>query len=534
MGLVRHRHSHGVLSRASAARTYGIRGAKLLALLAFGPLGLFACHAKPPSDAARAADAAGAAGAAARATAPAVAWSYEVHASSEPRLVLRIDATFVRSQPSPAPHDDGVVVDDAALPFVHDVDYAADGGWRPAPRRDAGGWRAPCVATAAACGVRYTVALEEAGTRLDDIETAWTAGGLVVAPPSTWLVRPVADAASGARFRFHVTADPPLRFATGVHATVDGGPASFEASVASMDGLTFAAFGAFTDDVVTEGDARIEVATASRGLAIDEAGALAWVKSATSSLAAYYGVFRVPHTLVVIAPGERGGTSTRGETLGEGGPSVVVRAANGFTRASIHDDWVLTHELIHVTLPTLGRAHAWLEEGVATYVEPIVRARVGLVTPEQFWRDLVEGLPQGLPEAGDQGLERTHTWGRTYWGGALFCFLADVRIRERTGGARSFDDVLRAFVRMGADTESLWEITRFIEAGDRATGTTVLSELYREMALAPGTVDLGSLWTKLGVHASSRARNANGANAFDDAAPWAAIRRGITDRSGGR
>ena len=61
----------------------------------------------------------------------------------------------------------------------------------------------------------------------------------------------------------------------------------------------------------------------------------------------------------------------------------------------------LTHEMVHLALPSLPDPHHWLEEGLATYVEPIARARALILTPEQAWADLVNGLPQGQPEAGD-------------------------------------------------------------------------------------------------------------------------------------
>jgi predicted metalloprotease with PDZ domain len=184
----------------------------------------------------------------------------------------------------------------------------------------------------------------------------------------------------------------------------------------------------------------------------------------------------------------------------------------------------MTHELLHVVLPSLARQHMWLSEGIPSYVEPIARVRAGLTTPEAVWRDLMVGLPQGLPEAGDQGLERTHTWGRTYWGGSLFCLLADVRIREATGDARSFDDVIRAVVATGADVEAHWEVTRLLDVGDGVTGTGVLHALYRELALAPGAVDLPALWRRLGLRLDGDRLT------FDDAAPLASVRRGIAGR----
>ena len=61
-------------------------------------------------------------------------------------------------------------------------------------------------------------------------------------------------------------------------------------------------------------------------------------------------------------------------------------------------------------------------------------------------------------------------------------------------------------------------------SGTRATGTRVLHDLYRDLALAPGTVDLPAFWRRLGV-----ARR-EGPRAFDDTAPLAAVRRGIEGR----
>jgi hypothetical protein len=301
----------------------------------------------------------------------------------------------------------------------------------------------------------------------------------------------------------------------------DGSSNTFEASTANLDDSSFAVLGPFLEDEIRSAAARVEVVVSPHGLSLSETDVVVWIQTAVDAIAAYLGRFPVDRTLVVVQAG-RPERPTRGETLGAGGPAVLVRAGQGVTGATTRDDWVVTHELLHVVMPSLSREHAWLSEGVPTYVEPIVRVRAGLIAPEKFWQDLVEGLPQGLPQRGDEGLEQTHTWGRTYWGGALFCLVADVAIRERTSGARSLDDVVWATVATGADVEVRWDIERLLDVGDRATGTTVLRDLYRTMALAPGTVDLPGLWLRLGV------RGSGDTVTFDDAAPLAWVRRGIT------
>jgi len=439
-----------------------------------------------------------------------VVWDYDVTASRGGLDGLTVDARFAQMG-----GDASLRVDDDAAPFVHDVAYASGPRWVSVEGRGPP-WKVPC---APGCRVRYRYDLAKAAATLNDPEAAIGASEVLVSPPATWLLRPEA---AGGRFRFRISIDPPWSFATAMPVAPDAPSGAFEAPTKSLENSSFAAFGTFDVARLARGTMRVTVAIA-RGLApLSSADATRWVETAVDAIMGYYGRPFVDRVLVIVVPGEPG-NPTRGETLGDAGPAVLVRAARGSTPATVRDDWVVTHELLHVSLPSLGHDHAWLSEGIATYVEPIVRARAGFVTPEVYWRELVEGLPQGLPEGGDLGLERTRTWGRTYWGGALFCFAADVAIRERTGNARSFDDALRGIVANGADVEAHWDIQHFIEVGDRATGTRILEELYRSMALAPGTVDLGRMWQRLGVSFSA------GRGVFDDHAPLAAVRHAMTE-----
>ena len=133
--------------------------------------------------------------------------------------------------------------------------------------------------------------------------------------------------------------------------------------------------------------------------------------------------------LVLPAPGNQ----IHGRARGTGGASILFFLGTDLDAAQARRSWELVHELVHLGFPSLPRRNHWAEEGLATYVEPIARARAGELSAEKVWGDLVRGLPQGLPGRGDEGLDRTHTWGRTYWGSALVWLLADVEIRERPG-----------------------------------------------------------------------------------------------------
>src|SRR5690606_22748134 len=144
------------------------------------------------------------------------------------------------------------------------------------------------------------------------------------------------------------------------------------------------------------------------------------------------------------------------------------------------------------------------------------RARRGRLSEEQVWSALVRSLPLGQPAAGDRGLDHTPTWGRTYWGGALFCLLADVEARRRTGGERALLDAVRAVHRAGGDVRARWPLARWIATGAAAIGAPVLAGLHAMHGEAPVHVDLAALWRELGV-----ASREGGAVALDDAAPLA-------------
>jgi len=155
-------------------------------------------------------------------------------------------------------------------------------------------------------------------------------------------------------------------------------------------------------------------------------------------------------------------------------------------------------------------------------VEPIARVRAKKFDANEMWYEVVRDMHQGLPESGDQGLDHTHSWGRTYWGGAMFCLLADVEIRKQTGNKKGLDDALRGILLAGGDMRHDWPLENALDAGDRATGTTVLRTLYAKMKNAPYAVDLPALWQQLGIVQDGDTVR------FVETAPLAAIREGIT------
>ena len=254
-----------------------------------------------------------------------------------------------------------------------------------------------------------------------------------------------------------------------------------------------------------------------------ESVAQQWVERSARALSDYYGRFPVPRLKLRIA--STGGSRARdGTAYGWRGPLITIALGRDATAATLADDWLLTHEMVHLAFPSLPERHHWLEEGLATYVEPIAQVRAGLLTPERVWYDFVVGLPQGQPQSGDRGLDNTPTWGRTYWGGALFYLRADLLIRQRTGTRYGLEHALRAILAAGGSIDRDWTVDQVLDVGDQAVGVPVLRELYEEMAFQPMTVDVGTLWQQLGIRRHGKTVT------FDDSAPLASIRNAITPR----
>jgi hypothetical protein len=247
---------------------------------------------------------------------------------------------------------------------------------------------------------------------------------------------------------------------------------------------------------------------------------LPWVRRSGEIVSAYYGHFPVSHLKLALQaqPGEG---VHGGKTFANPDAYIRVGVGRAVTAAQLTSDWVLVHEMTHLALPDTGEEHAWLSEGLATYVEGIARVQAGNRTELDVWTEELSSMPRGLPQAGDAGLDHTHTWGRTYWGGAMFCLLADVEIHRRTHNAKGLQDALRAILAASGGLSADWPIGRVLARGDEAVGVPVLEELYARYRDAAAAPDLAQLWKDLGVESSP------GGVHLNEAAPLADIRRAI-------
>lgn len=279
------------------------------------------------------------------------------------------------------------------------------------------------------------------------------------------------------------------------------------------------------DKTLHIGGAKIEIdftpGVAEHAYKLNRQQVIAWIERSANAVTQYFKRFPVKTLNMSITDGAR--DRVNGVAYHGSEPLVVINIRPSFDETTLAKDWVMVHEMVHLSFPPVHRRHLWLLEGLATYVEPITRVRAGLLTEDKAWEWLIKGTPQGLPEAGNKGLDNTPTWGQRYWGGAIFFLVADRRIHQQTNNKFGIEHALRAIQHDGGSMqlEHNWEVLEALSIGDQATGTKVLVNLYKEMRDKAVMTDLDSIWKSLGVSLEGNKI------IYDDTAVEAELRRSI-------
>jgi hypothetical protein len=334
--------------------------------------------------------------------------------------------------------------------------------------------------------------------------TAQRIGDSILAPVASWLMEP-RGAESGVAIRIAATAADDLGFASAM--PLADGRYHIDGRGIWAGGHT--AFGKLGRNTIRlphpRGEAALEVVRLDGSFALPLPELLAWVERSARAVAAFYSGFPAERAMLAVLP-----VPTRrvgfGQVMAGGGASIMLQVGSDVTREALDDDWVLVHELAHVGMPFLfDQGGRFLMEGLATYIEPLIRARARLRSAEWAWHELQAGMPRG-------GM---------YWGGAATLLAADVAKRHRTAGRRGLEHCLRDVLWQHGNASLRWRTQQFVEACDAAIGAPVLAE-----TIARGSVDLPTLWRELGVEAAGEAVR------LRDDAPAARLRDAILGGAG--
>jgi hypothetical protein len=429
-------------------------------------------------------------------------WDYVVTPPTGTDHIVHVEAELTPASRLFLPHD--------AMRGISSLEQKTAKAWHVVTPNDDGWPLDRCDGT---CVVRYSLDLEALVDACDgDMDCGADVNGSVISSVSSWLVRPPRG---NATVTLRVSGDGP--FAFGMH---QGSPKTYEFRSYALGEGSYTAFGPLRVRHARD----VDVAILGGGLKMGDDATVRWIDDATATVARFYGRFPAPATLFVLPiPGE---AEVRfGSVMALTGASIALFVGSELPPKSEHFDWVVVHELTHLGAPTFVGEGRWVEEGVATYFEPIERERAGWMTEEELWTHFANQMPRGVrPPSSPPDIEDRHGVDTAYWGGALFMLLADVRIRDETHGAHSLDDVMRGVLAHGGDVTHVWKLKDFFAYGDSITGTHVLGELAESYGERGDPVDLAAELRALGVVAT------DGGIKLDETAPRAKIRRSIGAR----
>ena len=225
-----------------------------------------------------------------------------------------------------------------------------------------------------------------------------------------------------------------------------------------------------------------------------------WIDHVADQVSMPYGRFPVAEPRVLVIPSKSnpwGGDSPVpfGRVTRRGGETVELYVDIDRPIEDLYTDWTATHEFSHLLLPRIGWRQKWISEGFASYYQNVLMARAGRYTQEDAIRKLSEGLGRGResrPElspnqAAEEGVRRARY--KIYWSGAAIALLADLRLRNRSGGEESLDSVLGKFQQCCLLASNSWSGVEFFRKLDSMIDEPVFMPLYRQHANTPGFPD---------------------------------------------
>jgi len=266
---------------------------------------------------------------------------------------------------------------------------------------------------------------------------------------------------------------------------------------------------------------------------VDDDAIIDWILDTVGYVSLAYGRFPNPGAHVVVMPvGKNGWRSDSpvpfGRVVRDGGESIELFVDKRRPIEDFYDDWTATHEFSHLMLPFLQSSHRWISEGFAQYYQNVLLARAGRYEVQRAWQKLYEGFERGRksrPELSANEASRRGVGAATmkiYWSGAIVALMADVELRERSGGRESLDDVLDRLQRCCLPAADRWTGPQLFGKLDSLVEEPVFMPLYQQYADKEGFPDIAPLFRRLGVDIE------DGRVALHDDAELASVRDAIT------
>lgn len=328
-----------------------------------------------------------------------------------------------------------------------------------------------------------------------------------VISPAYWLWRPEVTGQTGIHVRF----DLPEGVAVSVPwQPVAGEPHTYRITQSPESGYAPVAFGRFSDYSIDVPGATLRISVMRPTSPMNDDVMLQWLEAAATDVSLAYGKFPNPSPQVIVipvagSPDRAENAVRRGRVIRDGGESIELLVNSQMPLQAILDDRTATHQFSHLMLPYVGRQHRWIGEGFAQYYQTVLSARSGAYDDQHAWQLLYDGFergrlsrPQLSPNEASAG-RASDTAMKVNWSGAALALMADVALREHSGGSETLDDVLERLRSCCLPSDRVWSGPELFATLDSLSSAPVFMPLYRRYADTSGFPDTRPLLERLGL-----------------------------------
>ncbi len=280
---------------------------------------------------------------------------------------------------------------------------------------------------------------------------------------------------------------------------------------------------------------KLEILISSQFTPLMRDNLLQWVDYIAAALRGVYGHWPTRYWQIAIVPT----SASRADPI----PWAQVRRypttrVEFFTSASataeeLQGAWTGYHELAHLLIPYQGSGDSWFSEGLASYYQNILQARVGLLSEREMWQRLYHGFQRGLAETRFDGrplrsvsdrMREDGGFMRVYWSGAWYFLAADARLRLQSGGRLSLDQALARLNQCCA--EDRLSVPEMVSRLDEMNRVELFGSLYDEVAASTTVPPFAGVFASLGIEII------DGQVKLQETGPGARVRKAIAAAAG--
>ena len=162
-----------------------------------------------------------------------------------------------------------------------------------------------------------------------------------------------------------------------------------------------------------------------------------------------------------------------------------------YSLQSFLDDWTAPHEISHLSIPYLGREHAWFAEGYASYMQYQIMQTLGIVSrdrAEEIYAQKMERVKPSYDRDQDfvsvaKDLQSRNRYPDMYWGGASYFMQIEQQLANEYG--QTFPKFIKEYLLCCRLEDKPFK--ELIESWDRLLGEPMFSELLNKYQAAPAS-----------------------------------------------